>query len=443
VIRRITLENFMSHKHTVLDLADGLTVLVGPNNCGKSAVVSALEALCTNPPSSYAIRHGEGAARVTVETDDGHTITWERKKGNAAYLINGRPVHRLGQGKPPDDLHEKLRLPLVALDDRADTVNIHFGEQKSPIFEVLSDRAKAASFFASSSDASRLLEMQRLHRDRVRQSTIRRNTLEMEQRRLAQEEAILAPSEDLQQRAAAIAKEHEGILKARAEAEAMAVTTAQFLAFEAQITHHRREVRALQKTQEPPVLADTARLHEACWRIAKGLEFLRHESEKRRALDPLKQPPECLKTETLATLCSDLKQVQSRKKYFAGQQSAVRALQEPPELADVEPLRGLLAKLQNAKAETEQRQREARSLAKLSPAPERLSPAELDQLLSQFARLAKEKQDHQSELARIDSEMKAVRDEMRKWTEANPTCPLCGGIVDPEKALHAGGHSHD
>ena len=41
MIRRITLINFMSHVNSVIDLADGLTVLVGPNNSGKSTLLQA------------------------------------------------------------------------------------------------------------------------------------------------------------------------------------------------------------------------------------------------------------------------------------------------------------------------------------------------------------------------------------------------------------------
>ena len=48
MIRSIELHNFMSHERTIIEPADGLTVLVGPNNCGKSAVVSALGILCEN-----------------------------------------------------------------------------------------------------------------------------------------------------------------------------------------------------------------------------------------------------------------------------------------------------------------------------------------------------------------------------------------------------------
>ena len=59
MITRIELTNFMSHSSTVIEPAPGLTVLTGPNNCGKSAVVAALQILCHNENSTYVLRHGE------------------------------------------------------------------------------------------------------------------------------------------------------------------------------------------------------------------------------------------------------------------------------------------------------------------------------------------------------------------------------------------------
>src|SRR4051812_29267549 len=102
----------MSHAHTVIEPAAGLTVLVGPNNCGKSAVVSALETLCNNASGAYMVRHDEKEARVTVETDDGHTLVWKRRGNVVSYVIDGRDIHRVGRSVP-DDLHKLLRLPKV------------------------------------------------------------------------------------------------------------------------------------------------------------------------------------------------------------------------------------------------------------------------------------------------------------------------------------------
>src|SRR6202795_4742833 len=87
MIKRIELINFMSHPHTVIEPAPGLTVLVGPNNCGNSAVVAALQILCYNESSTYVMRHGERECSVKIETDDGHVIEW-RRKNSARYVID-------------------------------------------------------------------------------------------------------------------------------------------------------------------------------------------------------------------------------------------------------------------------------------------------------------------------------------------------------------------
>ncbi len=131
MIRRITLQNYMSHAETVIEPAAGLTVLVGPNNCGKSAVVSALETLCHNAAGAYMVRHDEKEARVTVETDDGpttddrHTFVWRRRGTAVSYIIDGREVHRL-RGSIPEDLHTHLRLPKVEAGAAGDPFAIHF-----------------------------------------------------------------------------------------------------------------------------------------------------------------------------------------------------------------------------------------------------------------------------------------------------------------------------
>ncbi len=68
-------------------------------------------------------------------------------------------------------------MPLVA-DEDDDSFNVHFGSQKSPIFLLASKAGTAAKFFASSSDASRLLQMQQTHKGRVAEARREHQLLE-------------------------------------------------------------------------------------------------------------------------------------------------------------------------------------------------------------------------------------------------------------------------
>ena len=92
MIRRIVLKNFMSHQHTVIepvaasrrahpsaetDASDtnGLTVLVGENNSGKSAIVTALQTVAQNASGDFMVRHGEKECEVTIETCECNPLT--------------------------------------------------------------------------------------------------------------------------------------------------------------------------------------------------------------------------------------------------------------------------------------------------------------------------------------------------------------------------------
>src|SRR5207248_11368459 len=102
----------MSHSATVIEPAAGLTVLVGPNNCGKSAVVAALQILCSNENSTFVLRHGARECAVGVTTADGHQVQW-RRKNSPSYMIDGQLFDRLRGSGFPEPLQAALRLPRV------------------------------------------------------------------------------------------------------------------------------------------------------------------------------------------------------------------------------------------------------------------------------------------------------------------------------------------
>src|SRR6185295_8331806 len=204
----------MSHAHTVIDLSAGLTVLVGPNNCGKSAIVEALRTICENDNADHLIKHGQSACRIAVQTDDGHEVAWCRKGSTVWYEFDGEKQDRL-RGKVPPRVHELLRLGLVETPD-AEPVNVHIGLQKTPIFILADDAAerKAAAFFSSTSDAQHLLEMQQLHRTKRTAAKSRQKDLvrELEEKERLLE--VLAPLEMLEPRIAGIEEEFAAIQKA-------------------------------------------------------------------------------------------------------------------------------------------------------------------------------------------------------------------------------------
>ena len=120
MIKNIRLENFMAHQATSIDLSPGVTVITGPNNIGKSAIVEAIRYLVYNPAPKNVIRHGAKQALVRLELDSGEIITWQRQDKNASYTIQQpgqepEEYHKFGRDVP-GDVRALLRLEKVETD---------------------------------------------------------------------------------------------------------------------------------------------------------------------------------------------------------------------------------------------------------------------------------------------------------------------------------------
>ena len=85
MIRKIVLSNFMAHAHTEIRLAEGLTVLVGPNNIGKSTIAVALKILARNTNSNFVLQHDQKECSISVETSEGHSIQWMKRKNIISF----------------------------------------------------------------------------------------------------------------------------------------------------------------------------------------------------------------------------------------------------------------------------------------------------------------------------------------------------------------------
>lgn len=93
--------NFQSIEDASI-VIDGLTVLTGTNNAGKSALFRAIRGAFTNAPGHAFVRTGQSHCTVDLEFDDGRTLTWMKGKGVNTYVVNGKKLEKVDKGVPAE-----------------------------------------------------------------------------------------------------------------------------------------------------------------------------------------------------------------------------------------------------------------------------------------------------------------------------------------------------
>ena len=347
MITRIELFNFMSHEHTVIELSSGLTVLVGENNTGKSAVISALQALCRNASGDFMVRHGKKDCRVTVSTSEGHELEWRRNKGVVSYTLNGRTVHRL-RGSLPEDLHSLLRLPLVEAEK--DYFDIHFGEQKDPIFLLNQSPAKRAAFFASSSDTSKLVEIQNVHRTKVQEAKAGKKQLRAEKERAEARMEILRPVDKIESDLLYLEKEHVRLLKVMSRAEKLHDLNLILEKKTGEVEVLQCAKRTFLELKGPPVLQVLRPLEKLAGDLEKSIFETKSGEKRAESLDPLVPPPELERTVPLRSLSENMDTSLREFEYLRKKEGVLSPLQPRPKLADTRGLQALIREMENTRA---------------------------------------------------------------------------------------------
>jgi AAA domain-containing protein len=468
MIRRIRLVNFMSHTDTVIEPADGLTILVGQNNCGKSAIVSALQILSGNATGDYMVRHGERECVISVETDEGHTVEWRRKGKTVSYRINGRDVHRL-QGGVPDELHGLLRLPEVQAE--GGSFDIHFAEQKDPIFLLSETAGRRATFFASSSDAIKLIEMQNVHRRKIQEAKSRETGLVRREgfldarvQSLSSLEKIEEPLRDLEACHKELQEDLQAIERFKEHREQ--------LARNAQL--HKEwtdKARALKSLAAPPIPTDTKSLSELVENRTSAEASVSLGAELSAALSRLTAPPDLPDLAPAADLIHHLADTKSKIDWNKSVTERCQALSAPPELSDTAFLGSTIVALQTSRTSVRTLKDKLISLETMEAPPNTFATEGLSELtlslsdaLQKFAGkqaivialseldasptpadavgpktaiesldyAAKQVALHKLEAKRHSDTLADTKRELLGLADKLNTCPVCGQAFDPD-----------
>lgn len=159
MLTRVKLTNFQAHES--LDLEMGrFSVLSGPSNSGKSAVLRAIAALVRNDSVGDYVRHGASDLSVQLWFEDGHSVEWVKGKTSGRYVLT-RPDGSSSQfdktgGAVPDDVVEVLRMGQLTLDDGVTKVHLNLHEQQESPFLIMDTPGYVAKVFGELTSAGKL-----------------------------------------------------------------------------------------------------------------------------------------------------------------------------------------------------------------------------------------------------------------------------------------------
>jgi len=462
MIRKIALKNFMAHEDTELELCDGVNVLVGPNNIGKSTVALALKILARNSNSTFIQRHESKESPVLVETSDGHSIQWIKRK-SPSYVIDGQIRDRLGRGGTPPELDETLRLAAVEFEGK--DFEPHFGDQKSPIFLIHHPPSHIAQFFSTTSDAEQLLAMQRLHQKKKADIAVELKIIEEEEVQLERILMALSPAEELARKWERLDAERQQLIQLEADisylqgflsdwqirqwdsdfekkqiralagmtelpnlypTEALVWTLDQLESCDASRNYSANQCRCLNQLDSVPFFYDVWDLENWVNETVKTVDSAKHWSSVSSTLSPLTAPPVIFETTELESATKKLQDSISTVNDSYRVSQVLNSLSAPiPEIPVVD-LEKVLVELQLQVTRADLEQRKLVCL-KSTPASPNLEEVESIQLLLASIQLHEECLHHLDVcLTQLEREFKSLELSIEQFLTSDPTCPTCG-----------------
>lgn len=158
---------------------EGLTVITGESNIGKSAYIRAILGALQNQKGNWFISKGAEELAVTIE-NEGHSITWLKTEKTSAYEVDGSSHRKAGRSTPVEEI-AKLGFFEVRAQDRQYFPQIH--KQFAPPFIIAeSSPVAAAELLAASKEGQKLAKAVKLaQRDQANKSSeilVREESLE-------------------------------------------------------------------------------------------------------------------------------------------------------------------------------------------------------------------------------------------------------------------------
>lgn len=128
---KIKVQNYKIIKDLEIDV-DGITLLLGKNGNGKSALVQAIRAACFGQDGDFFIRNGEKNCSSSLAFNDA-SFQWFKSGSDAKFIVDGKTFEKT-RGKAPDEYINALKIR--KLDISKSELRPNFSMQFDPLFLI-------------------------------------------------------------------------------------------------------------------------------------------------------------------------------------------------------------------------------------------------------------------------------------------------------------------
>lgn len=155
MIKKVILRNFESHENTEIEFTNGLNLVIGQSNQGKSSIVRAIAMVVANRFDKDCVRTGCDFCSVTLETDRG-CVTAERGEDINRWTVQKKGdkpkfYKNIGTGTPPEAL-EILGMGERVHGDMRELPNIMFQLEKHYMLSEIDGKKATANQIARMMD---------------------------------------------------------------------------------------------------------------------------------------------------------------------------------------------------------------------------------------------------------------------------------------------------
>lgn len=154
--KTLILEDFQSHKNTVLDFHSGFNSIVGASNMGKTAITRALAFILYGEWDKSWVRHGAKFSRISLVLNNNTVIIREKGEKVNKYILQipnqKEQIFENFGTEIPEDIKNAFKVYKVQVDAN-EFLNLNFANQLDPLFLLSKTGSFKAKVIGKLSDA--------------------------------------------------------------------------------------------------------------------------------------------------------------------------------------------------------------------------------------------------------------------------------------------------